>query len=405
VIESRLTIPHLRSHWRWARAGVAVVGIGVLAAGAVLLLTPTKRNQAIGYEDTCTDPPPAPGPARPWEVDIGVSTYSSANTRSGNLFTAIPIIGWSGRGPDMDMVLYHNSANVDKPAGWTDNVGFDLGPGWTIAYSDQLKLSLPDEVTVVYDDGTEDVFTWNETTEEWDPPPGVHDALTFDNDVWRVTHKDQSALEFVEFPTGVVRLVRRFDTTGLQATITYEFYDFVYHVDIIADGSGRTLDFVYDQQGRLVEIHDPAEPSAGCDTTPARSWTFTYESGRMNQITDALGNKIDIEYDLDGRIETITDKYLNETPHEYTYDYFPTGGSSLDYPGRIRRVLDPEDRDQEFATVCFDDEFFYTRYFNRRGLEWQYLYFHPDDGSNPWFPSGNISVIVPPDETTGDGWW
>ena len=68
-----------------------------------------------------TCPLPEPGFPRPWEVGIGVSTYSTANTANGNLITAIPIIGWSGVGPDIEMVLYHNSANV--------NSDFDLTRG------------------------------------------------------------------------------------------------------------------------------------------------------------------------------------------------------------------------------------------------------------------------------------
>jgi hypothetical protein len=42
--------------------------------------------------------PLSPGPARPWEADVQVSTYSRVNTLNGNLFTEIPLFSWGGIG-------------------------------------------------------------------------------------------------------------------------------------------------------------------------------------------------------------------------------------------------------------------------------------------------------------------
>jgi hypothetical protein len=86
---------------------------------------------------------PEPGPGRPWEGELAVATFSSVNLRHGNVFTEIPIVGWSGRGPSLSISLYHNSANVDSTLPLTRSIGFDLGPGWTISYSAQILFDPP----------------------------------------------------------------------------------------------------------------------------------------------------------------------------------------------------------------------------------------------------------------------
>jgi len=189
-----------RSTWRLARSAVIVVAVGTaIVAGAFIFFPKQQTAQAI-LCTSCNAHVPEPGPARPWEVDIPVSTYSRVNTRNGNLFTAIPIVSWSGRGPDMNMMLYHNSANVGVTDTYASATGFSVGDGWSISYSDHLLFSdYPYTITVVAADGTKDVFTQNGAN--WDAPLGVHDRLEptpapGHPDLWRLTHKNQSYHEF-----------------------------------------------------------------------------------------------------------------------------------------------------------------------------------------------------------------
>ncbi|UCC32157.1 MAG: hypothetical protein JSU86_07720, partial [Phycisphaerales bacterium] len=149
---------------RGARAGVAVLLAGVLAGAGFVYFSNRDAGTAYAIGDPIPPPVPEPGSARSWEVEIPVSTYSSVHTRHGNLLTTIPIISWSGRGPSMAMALYHNAANVDSQLPLTAGMGFDLGPGWTVSYSSLLILDDPLEpttVTVIADDGTQDVYTWS----------------------------------------------------------------------------------------------------------------------------------------------------------------------------------------------------------------------------------------------------
>lgn len=85
---------------RLARVGVAVLAVGVLTAVAIVYFIEREGGTAFGLCCPITPPTPEPGSARPWEVEIPVSTYSRVHTRHGNLLTVIPIIGWSGRGPE-----------------------------------------------------------------------------------------------------------------------------------------------------------------------------------------------------------------------------------------------------------------------------------------------------------------
>ncbi|MGB2988299.1 MAG: hypothetical protein WBE26_20710 [Phycisphaerae bacterium] len=112
----------------------------------------SHAGEGGGPPPKCGPPLPEPGSARAWEVEIPVSTYSTLNTRHGNLLTAIPIVNWSGKGPGISMVLYHNAANVDSAIDLTAGAGFDLGPGWTISYGSRLILDNPDAPTSVIAD-------------------------------------------------------------------------------------------------------------------------------------------------------------------------------------------------------------------------------------------------------------
>jgi hypothetical protein len=155
-----------------------------------------------------------PGAPRPWQSEVKVSTYSSVNTFHGNMLTTVPLFSWSGRGPDMNMALYHNSANWNQTYVDAKNVGFFLGAGWSISYGDYI---IPNPMTVVHADGTRDNYTWNGSS--WVAPVGVFDQLTQNDDInnpctpnsaWRVTHKDQSFHEFCGgwVDTDVLRLVK-----------------------------------------------------------------------------------------------------------------------------------------------------------------------------------------------------
>jgi hypothetical protein len=297
-----------RTSWRLARAGVIVFGAGTLAALAVFLFTSTGGKEAFAVPPTCTPTLlPQPGPARPWEAQVNVSTYSSVNTRNGNVFTAIPIVSWSGRGPDMNMMLYHNSAAVADTS-FAQAVGFNLGPGWSMAYSDHLRLNeLPNKVTVVAANGTKNVFSWNSYHQRWYPPAGIHDELTQDAEnpwIWKLKHKDQSFHEFstlvISNEDGIARLKRVVDATGNAALLSYDavgtYPQLTPRLKSVLAG-GRPLNFAFGEPGPdaglLLDLVDPLEEPP-CLQPPCplheRRWTLKYylpgdfDAGWLSQL-------------------------------------------------------------------------------------------------------------------------
>jgi len=317
------------------------------------------------------------------------------NTRNGNVFTAIPIVGWSGRGPDMNMMLFHNSAAVGDTS-FAQAVGFNLGPGWSISYSDHLFLNeLPNQVTVVAANGTKNVFWWFSSQQRWMPPNGVYDELTqIGSSTWRLTHKDQSFHEFTAlFPTtppivpwndGIARLTRVVDATGNSAELVYEV--------IVVEGeprprlhsvtaAGRVLNFEYygvsgtPDYGRLYNLVDPHDGDAG---THERKWTFQYyppgdfDDGWLQHVGDAMQYKNRFTYDTVGRLASVGDKD-NGSSNPYVYTYTD---------GRLTGVADPSGvgggRTQQIAYACSQPSPFeqktITTYTNRRGHTWTYTY-------------------------------
>ena len=345
---------------------------------------------------------PEPGFARPQEAAVKVSTYSWVNTRHRNVITAIPIIGWSGLGPDMDMAIYHNSALVDAtPPGCASihaGTGVDLGPGWTMAYGDQICLDDaydPTTITVMHEDGSWDVFTWDSQSETWQAPPGVHDKLEQQYsgesplDKWRLIHKDQSYHEFETCATTLGRLYRVADPTGVQLQVQYSAScSGSWKITTIQDAAGRDLDFTYDATyGTLDMIQDPAE--TGETTISLREWEFYFTDSRLYTIEDAMGYLIDIDYDEDGRITEITDK---EGSNPYVYDY--------DESGLVETVTDPDSMDpndglvQAFTTTCSNGAWV-TTYTDRRSNGWEYHYNSAASGVTS--PAGSLIRFKRPD--------
>ncbi len=378
---------------RLGRAALIVVSTGAVLGLAVFLFLSVPARQAFAVPDPCFPPPPQPGPARSWEVGIDASTYSEVNTHHGNLFTAIPVVSWSGIGPDMNMVLYHNSAAVAEDNHFDDAVGFNLGPGWSISYSDRLLLNqLPNKITLVRASGSLDEFTWNAAQQRWLGPPGVHDVIMgVSEDVWRVKHKNQSYHEFRRFEEShaFAKLETIVDATGNTATVIYEAAPANpcgpgnFRLKEVEAGK-RLIEFKYEsgQCNVLTRILDErdefGEPEPG---EPAdRSWTFQYESGRMSRFTGPRNKPIDLTYYSNGWIATISDRHDDLGPSvpipTWTYNYTDS---------RATQIYDPDGDGggllQEFDFTCYgpsqSERKTITEYIDRRGHERLYWYPEP----------------------------
>ncbi len=176
---------------------------------------------------------PEPGEPRSWEGGLQMATYSAVNLRNGNCLTAIPIVSWSGRGPTLDMTLYHNSATVgDDQALLTRGMGFTLGPGWTTSYSGHVYVDPgdPNMAIVFEDDGTRNEFT--KSGDEWVAPVGVFDVLDETTNGWKLTRTDQSYREFTDFGTSGAYdglLTAEVDSSGNRLEISRASHADGYH--------------------------------------------------------------------------------------------------------------------------------------------------------------------------------
>jgi len=404
---------------RLARTGLAVLTLGVLVAVGVVYFSDHQGGVVLAVSNPIDPPLPEPGSARPWEVEIQVSTYSSVHTRHGNMLTVIPLVGWSGRGPDMSMSLIHNSANVDSTQNLTAGMGFDMGPGWTISYGGQIILDdplNPTTATVISGDGTQTIFTRNGT--EWSAPAGSFDTLTWSGSfpiiTFTVTHKDQSFETYKDHGDDIFRFGLEKDATGNSLGVAYIAYlledGLVRRPERISDSVGRRLLFEYDAvgvEGRLSRIRDPRSefeggpPEPGESTLPDyRDWQFSYDSfGRLETITDAMDYNISITYDIGGRIATITDKKGSETQVD-TYEYY------YDAEGRLKQVTDPYQADgtpgltqlmrwESYDPEPYGDGFTLMFYTDRRGNDWEYDY-QSAVSPQAQFPDGDLAGAFPP---------
>ncbi|MCH8147932.1 MAG: RHS repeat protein [Planctomycetes bacterium] len=366
-------------------------------SGGVALAAPPPTDDpctSLPDEDDPTAGGPGPGPSteipdaqpgapRPWEVGLTVSPYSTVNVLNRNVLTVMPIVGWTGVGPDMQMNLYHNSATVDATFDTTRGMGFDLGPGWTTSFSAHLFEVGTDDRIVVGNDGTRDLFTWDGSG--WVAPSGVHRALSFDATTSKYTLKynDQS---FDTFDVDGL-LIAVVDAVGNQISIQRVNE----RIDTVTDASGRLFQFVY-VGSNLDRIIDPKEDSGSNPliTLQQREWTFAYDGeGRMSAVTDPMALLNDFQFDDAGHITQIRDKYDpndlgTPAPGWYVFEY--EGHVTRD-PNALRNVTDPLNT-QQFFHVVGDGLFrFHVDYTNRRGYVW---------AVESWQPLPEVLIESPP---------
>ncbi len=312
------------------------------------------------------NPVAQPGAPRPWEAGISVSPYSTMNAVNRNVLTVIPIVSWSGVGPDVSFSLYHNSANFDSELDLTRGMGFRIRPDWTTSYSTQIVDMETLGKLVIADDGTQDLYTPN--GEGWDAPPGVHDVLTFDGINYTLKHKDQSYHSFDA--DGL--LVAVVDAVGNTLEIERDASG---QMTAIKDAADRKLEFGVSEFDYLMTITDPIEPGDDGDVISERVWQICSENwGKFHGVTDPMGYFISIERDADGRIDEISDKHVPEsgyTAPKYVFEYVEAGNVDR---AALLRVVDPLGVYQEFSSRSMVDFHGAMTHTDDHGHDWSYEY-------------------------------
>ncbi len=344
---------------------------------------PANLWNYLANSTECVAPCCSAGPARTWHSSIPAGPFSTVTSWSGSLSTTVPIVGFVGRGPSLDIMLFHDSANVYR----TNNTGFgvDMGPGWSVSFSGHIEEGIPGLfATVVEDDGSRNVFS--NGSGEYVAPPGVYDSLAYDymSDEWTLTRKDQTKRIF----DGDGKLIRIVDSSGNTLTVNWVSGIALTRISDVVDDGGRRIEYKYTSgTDRLDEIYDPANKAASTDFSRApRSWNIHYFNSNgtdsngwvLAEVRDPVYDDtapIVFEYDDDGRITGITDKYVAENRSGKTFGY------GYDDDGRINLLSDPSELGNDDQTIAYSVDSgngdLVTEYYDRRGNKWTYRAF-PD---------------------------
>jgi RHS repeat-associated protein len=223
------------------------------------------------------------------------------DTYHGNFLYHHTDVSIPGRGPAIAFMRSYNSADT--------RVG-PMGPGWTHGYN--ARLTDPGDssgdVLLVGPDGNTDRFTHNQDG-TFSPAAATYAVLVRNaNGSYTVTKQDQTRWDF----DGTGRLTKITDRFGNASMLVYDPQG---HLATISDPAGRgllTLLYV-GTNGQLSSVTDWA--------SPARSVLYGYDnSGRLQTVTDREGKVTTYAYDgTTSRITTITDA-RNNIALTLTYD-------------------------------------------------------------------------------------
>lgn len=270
--------------------------------GAADLCGDFKDNNGSGNIDQgCGKGCPANKPT------MNVSTGSSTNVMSGNLFHSQTLFATSGGQLPIKVDLNYASLNVYKGA---------LGTGWHHSYELFLVVQA-DKVFFRSGDGSITAYTLN-ATGTYTSPASDYSTLT----------KNSDGSFIIKYRDG---LKRNFGMDGKLTSIVDRYgnsISFNYLNDgltILTDSAQRQVNIYYDTTvtpHRITDITDPAtnnyhfdyDPTTGllskvtnplADTQPGTVqgyWAYTYENGRLKTKTDPNNKVTTYFYQPDGRM-------------------------------------------------------------------------------------------------------
>lgn len=260
-----------------------------------------------------------------WQPPYQAGNHSLLNLADGSLDTLLLLVTHNdiGKGPGINIALFHRSAPFSLSR---DPNRF--GPGWSLSYSRRLDFIDEKTIHLTRDDGGQVLFSKEAPGGGWAcRTPGEYLRLEAEGNGWKVIGKDQSSDHFRQDGG----FSSQTDASGNELTVTYQGG----RLAVITDAAGRQTWFVYDGQGRIIEITDATDPIE-------RQWYFFYGTdGRLSGIRFPYEYPVEdpgirFVYDAAGRITRLTDR--NQDPqtgrHESVWGYVYEGS-------RLSRIDDP----------------------------------------------------------------
>lgn len=252
---------------------------------------------------------------------------STANIATGNLAHEQELFSTGTTGLNTAITLYYNSL---------DSHNGILGLGWSHTYD--ISLATQDDGSVLIRKGNSESRLYRYVEGAYVAPPGDYSTLEKRSDGYILTHKDGIRYNFGL--GGVLASIE--DRNANIMRFTYDFDT----LSSITDSVGRVTNFLYDINGKLVQITDPTGKSYG--------FVVAAETGTLSRIIMPDGGNWRYAYDVDGFMTSRTDASGYTTT--YTYDDQHRVKTATDPAGKTRSITySTASGQQKTATVTEKD--------------------------------------------------
>ncbi len=301
--------------------------------------------------------------------DAGAVDGIRVNTYSGNLTIQRNLLVVPGKGIPLELYLTYNSDHR--------NISSPFGLGWNLSYNIRYTRDSSSNVTIVWGDGRQDVFTRNGGA--YTAPAGVYMTLT-EPTTGKMLLTAKRGIKF-RFTDSVHRKLTSIEDPNGNA-LTFG-YNTSYRLATITDAGGRVYNLSYDAKGKLTGITDP-------NLAGGRTYTLAYDTaGRLTGITDPLGKTEAFSYNTENLLIGITDRKGNAASIAYVT---PGWNAGTRIPQGISKAAGGTTATDAYA---FNNTTMTTNVTDPNSNLWKYDY----------NPAGDLAVITNPKNKTAMYTW
>ncbi|EGC8271653.1 RHS repeat-associated core domain-containing protein [Listeria monocytogenes] len=255
------------------------------------------------------------------------------NATNGNFLFHETDFNLEGRGP---------SINVDRTFNSQDDATGIFGKGWTSTLEE--KLIEEENGNIVWVESDKKVHRFTKKGDKYEAPPGIYSEITKNADGYLKIEEDKSETRFLadgrlksekdtkgneltyEYTDGKLTNMR--DASGRTVTLAYEgelvkelvgpedrkiSYTYNDKQELISSSTARGKIYCYGYtDGLLTSIYDPKHT----EEKPYET-TFAYEEEKLTEITDPVGKKTTLSYDMEEQQTTLTNEKKKKTIYSY----------------------------------------------------------------------------------------
>lgn len=223
------------------------------------------------------------------------------NTFTGNIFITRTELNMEERDLPLNLLFYYNSALYD--------LNRDFGFGWSFFYSIQYRIDTAEGISVLWQDGREDVYT-KTGPNAFTSPKGIFDQLS-SPETGKYTVRTKYGMRYFFEDASHKKVTRIVSPNNNTINLTYS----AGKLTGISTSGGRLFSLAYNSNGLLISITDAM-------ISPGRIWSYAYDAGgRLTIATDPLGKTMRYKYFATGPMVSQMDKNGNEVNLVYYEGY------------------------------------------------------------------------------------